>query len=178
MVLPLPLMVVSLTRFVLAELNAQYLGIAPNDPRLEPYFALAEELKVPVGLHLGIGPPGVSYDSSRFPPLKSPNYSGLAGNPLLLEEVLIKHPNLRVYAMHAAYPFRDQMIYMLYMHPQLYVDVSVLQWAIPRPAYYSYLRSLAEAGMAKRIMFGSDGNTTRLKEGIQAIKDADFLTAC
>jgi uncharacterized protein len=162
---------------VLAELNAQYLGIAPNDPKLEPYFALAEEFNIPVGLHLGIGPPGVSYPTSRFPPFKSPNYRGSAGNPLLLEDVLIKHPKLKIYAMHAAYPFRDEMIYMLYMHPQLYVDVSVLQWAIPRPAYYGYLKSLVEAGFAKRIMFGSDGNTNRLKEGIQAIMDADFLSA-
>ncbi|HRH43875.1 MAG TPA: amidohydrolase family protein [Pyrinomonadaceae bacterium] len=162
---------------VLAELNAQYLGIAPNDSRLEPYFALAEELNVPVGLHLGIGPPAVAYKNKGFPPVKSPNYRGSAGNPMLLEDVLIKHPKLKIYAMHAAYPFRDEMIYMLYMHPQLFVDISVLQWAIPRPAYYSYLRSLVEAGFAKRIMFGSDGNTTRLKEGIQAIMDADFLTA-
>lgn len=162
---------------VLAELNAQYLGIAPNDSRLEPYFALAEELDIPIGLHLGIGPPGVSYNSKGFPPVKSPNYRGFAGNPLLLEDVLVKHPQLRIYAMHAAYPFLNEMIYMLYMHPQLYVDVSVLQWAIPRAAYYSYLRSLVEAGFAKRIMFGSDGNTTRLKEGIEAIIEADFLTA-
>jgi len=162
---------------VLGEINAQYLGIAPNDSRLEPYFSLAEEMDVPVGIHLGIGPPGVAYSASRFPPNKSPNYSGTAGCPMLLEEVLTKHPKLRLYAMHAAYPFRDEMIYMLYMHPQLYVDVSVLQWVIPRPAYYSFLKALVEAGFGKRIMFGSDGNTDKLKDGIKAIMDADFLTA-
>jgi hypothetical protein len=162
---------------VLGELNAQYLGIAPNDSRLEPYYALAEEMDIPVGIHLGIGPPGVAYSASRFPPVKSPNYSAAAGSPMLLEEVLTKHPKLRLYAMHAAYPFRDEMIYMLYMHPQLYVDVSVLQWVIPRTAYYSYLKTLVEAGFAKRIMFGSDGNADKLKDGIKAIMDADFLTA-
>jgi hypothetical protein len=162
---------------VLGELNAQYLGIAPNDSRLEPYYALAEETDVPVGIHLGIGPPGVAYAASRFPPVKSPNYRGAAGSPMLLEEVLTKHPKLRLYAMHAAYPFRDEMIYMLYMHPQLYVDVSVLQWVIPRAAYYSYLKALVEAGFGKRIMFGSDGNADKLKDGVKAIMDADFLTA-
>jgi len=160
------------------ELNAQYLGIAPNDARLEPYFALAEEMDVPVGIHLGFGPPGAAYlNRSGFPPVKSPNYRGKAGDPLLLEDVLLKHPKLRLYVMHAAYPFRDSMVYMLYMHPQLYVDVSVLQWAIPRPAYYSYLRALVEAGFGKRIMFGSDGGPQRLKEGVEAVLNADFLTA-
>lgn len=161
----------------LGEINAQYLGIAPNDPRLEPFMALAEELDLPVGIHLGIGPPGVSYNNPGFPPVKSPNYSAKAGDPVLLEEVLKRHPKLRLYAQHAGYPFGDNMVYMLYMHPQLYVDISVLQWAIPRPAYYAYLKRLVEAGFAKRIMFGSDGNTDRLREGIDAINNADFLTA-
>lgn len=161
----------------LGEINAQYLGIAPGDSRLEPFYALAEEMDIPIGLHLGIGPPGAAYNNKGFPPSKSPNYRGTAGSPLLLEDVLLKHPRLRLYAMHAAYPFRDEMIYMLYMHPQLYVDVSALQWVIPRPAYHRYLRDLVEAGFAKRIMFGSDGNTRRLKEGVQAVTDAEFLTA-
>ncbi len=160
----------------LGEINAQYMGIAPNDPRIEPYFALAEELDIPVGIHLGIGAPGVAYPGPGFPPSKSPNYSGLAGDPRLLEPVLLRHPKLRLYVMHAAWPFTAEMTYMLYMHPQLYVDVSVLQYAIPRPAYYRYLRELVEAGFGARIMFGSDGSARRLKEGIAAIMEAEFLT--
>ena len=158
------------------ELNAEYLGIAPNDPRLEPYYTLAEEFDVPVGIHLGIGPPGVAYAGPGFPPVKSINYRGTAGSPLLLEDVLVKHPRLRLYVMHAAYPFRDDMIYMLYMHPRLFVDVSVLQWAVPRAAYYGYLKELVDAGFGKRIMFGSDGSSKRLKEGIEAVNVADFLS--
>ncbi|MEP6765032.1 MAG: amidohydrolase family protein [Gemmatimonadaceae bacterium] len=65
------------------------------------YFALAEELDLPVGIHLGIGPPGVSYAETRSPPFKSPAYSGSAGDPLALETVLKKHPRLCVYVAHA-----------------------------------------------------------------------------
>ncbi len=161
----------------LGEINAQYLGIAPNDPRLEPYYALAEELDIPVGIHLGIGAPGVAYPGPGFPPSKSPHYAGLAGDPRLLETVLVRHPKLRLYVMHAAWPYVEEMTYMLYMHPQLHVDVSVLQYAIPRLAYYRYLRELADAGFASRIMFGSDGSARRLRDGVNAIMDADFLTA-
>jgi predicted TIM-barrel fold metal-dependent hydrolase len=162
---------------VLGEVNAQYMGIAPNDTRLAAYFALAEELDVPVGLHLGTAPPGVAYAASPFPPRKSPKFRGEAGRPMLLEDVLVAHPKARVYVMHAAWPFLDEMTYMLAMHPQLYVDVSVLQYAIPRPAYHRYLRQLVEAGFGKRIMFGSDGSGRRLREGVAAIMEADFLTA-
>jgi len=161
----------------LGEVNAQYMGMAPDDPRLEPYYALAEELDIPVGIHLGIGPPGAAYVGREgFPPHKSPNYRGEAGDPRALEDVLIRHPNLRLYVMHAGWPMRDEILYMLYMHPQLHVDVSVLQWAIPRPAYYSYLRDLVDAGFGNRIMFGSDGGVQHLRQGVEAIRNADFLT--
>ncbi len=33
----------------LGEITSQYAAMPPTDPRLEPYFALAEELNVPVG---------------------------------------------------------------------------------------------------------------------------------
>ncbi|MBU1072786.1 amidohydrolase family protein, partial [bacterium] len=47
---------------VLGELILQHRGMAPNDPCMEPYYALAEEMDIPVGIHTGIGPPGTPYD--------------------------------------------------------------------------------------------------------------------
>jgi uncharacterized protein len=46
-----------------AEISSQYEGIAATDPRMEPYFALAEELDIPVGIHMGPGPPGAPTSS-------------------------------------------------------------------------------------------------------------------
>lgn len=159
----------------LGEIVAEYVGIAPNDPRLEPYYALAEEYDIPVAIHLGLGPPGAAYESSPVP-VKSPNFRAGAGRPLLLEEVLVRHPKMRIWVMHAGWPLLDEMIYILYQHPQVYVDVGVLQWAIPRPEYRSYLRRIVEAGYASRVMFGSDGGPAALRAGIEAILEADFLT--
>jgi hypothetical protein len=161
---------------VFGELGPQYLGIAPNDPRMEPYYALAEELDVPVGIHLGIGPPGVSYADSPFPSFKSPNYRGAVGDPYLLEDVLVKHPKLRLYAMHAAWPDIPHMVYMLCMHPRLYADVSVLQYAIARPAYLDALKTFADAGLTDRLMYGSDGGPRFATMGVEAIEQASFLT--
>ena len=49
------------------EILPQYAGISPNDPRLEPYWQLAEEFDIPVGIHMGPGPPGAAYESSPAP---------------------------------------------------------------------------------------------------------------
>ena len=162
---------------VLGELVPEYVGMTPSDPRLEPYWQLAEELDLPVAIHMGPGPPAAAYESSPVP-YKSPNFRMTAGDPLLLEEVLLRHKRLRVYVMHAGWPRLEPMLALLYAHPNVYVDVAVLQFDVvmPRPAYLRYLHGLVESGFGKRIMFGSDfANLQAL--GIDIIREADFLTA-
>lgn len=150
----------------LGEIGTQLNGIPPNDPSLEPYFELAEEFNLPVLIHtLGIGP-------------YMPHFSSAAGRPLLLEDVLVRHPKLRLYVENAGYPYRDEMIAMMYQYPQLYADVSTITWVIPRTAFYDYLKAFIRAGLGKRLMFGSDQMVWPEKIGVavEAIRQAPFLT--
>jgi hypothetical protein len=69
------------------------------------------------------------------------------------------------------------MLALLYAHPNVYVDLGVLQYDVvmPKAAYLTYLRGLVESGFGKRIMFGSDfANLQGL--GIDVILEAEFLT--
>ena len=154
----------------LAEFAPQYDGLAPNAPELEPYFALAEELDVPFGIHIGLGPPGAAY-------VGRPKYRMALSDPLLLEDVLIRHPKLRLYVMHAGWPFIDNMIGLLYAHPQVYIDIAVINWVLPRAEFHRYLKRLVEAGYANRIMFGSDQMQWPKAIGlaIEAVESAPFL---
>lgn len=154
----------------LSEITTQYAGIAPDDPKLEPYYALAEELDIPVGIHLGPGPPGTAY-------FATPAYRVAAGDPLRLEPVLIRHPKLRLYAMHAGWPFGDAMIAMLFAHPQLYVDIAVLDYAYTEADFYAYLKRLIDAGMEERIMFGSDNMVwpDAIAIAVERVRQAPFL---
>jgi len=132
----------------IAEVGTQYLGIGADDPRMEPLWALAEELDLPVGIHMGLGWPGVNADM--------PLMRMRLGDPLLLEDVLVRHPKLRVYVMHAGWPHLDSMLAMLHSFPQLYIDVAVLDWAIAEPEFHTYLKRIVEAGFGDRVMYGSD----------------------
>jgi predicted TIM-barrel fold metal-dependent hydrolase len=156
----------------LGEVGVQYEGLAPNDPKMEPIYALAEELEIPLGIHVGLSKPGVSYDDS-------PKYRAALTNPMLLEEVLLRHPKLRLYVMHAGWPMLDQMIALMWAHPQVYVDVAVIDWALPRNEFHFYLRRLVDAGFGKRIMFGSDQMVwpDAIGRAIDGIESATFLSA-
>jgi hypothetical protein len=156
---------------VLGEVTNQYAGILPDDPRMEPYWTLAEELDIPVGIHIGTGPPGAVY-------LGAAGYRARMHSALTIEEVLVKHPKLRVYIMHAGYPLIDDLLAVLYAHPQVYVDVGIIVYNQPRPAFYRYVQAIVDAGFANRVMFGSDQMVWpgTIERAIAVIDEAPFLT--
>ena len=157
---------------VFGEISIQYEGYSASDTAFEPYLTMAERLDIPVGIHVGCGPPGAPY-------IFAPDYRAKLHSPLLLEEALLRHPKLRVYAMHAGWPMLDDMLATLYTHPQLYVDLGGICYMLPKKEFYFYLERLVNAGFGKRIMFGSDNMVwpQAIEAGIETINKASFLTA-
>lgn len=156
---------------VIGELGLQYDGIAPNDPKMEPIWKAAEANDVPVAIHIGPGPMGVAY-------LPGSGYRARLSNPLLMEDVLVKHPRMRVNIMHAGFPMLDETLALLYAHPQVYVDTGVIVYTQPRPTFYRYIQALVDAGFEDRILFGSDQMVwpETLDRAITVINEAPFLT--
>ena len=157
---------------VLGELSLQYRGMSPNDPGLEPYYALAEELDIPVGLHTGIGPSGTPYRPC------CPHFRVALGNPIQVEEVLVRHPRLRLYLMHGGAPYLQETKAIMSVYPQVYADLSVIDWVLPREEFHSYLRELMRAGFGKRLLFGSDQMfwPQAIGMAVEGIESATFLT--
>lgn len=155
----------------IGEVLAQYDGRSPSDPEFEPYWELAETLDIPVGVHTGISFPGITQKGA-------PNFRVALGNPLLLEGLLNRHPKMRIYLMHGGHPFLAGTIGILSVYPQVFVDVAVIDWILPREEFHAYLKALVRAGFADRIMFGSDQMVWPEAIGlaIDGIESADFLT--
>lgn len=157
---------------VLGEIGAQYHGLNPSDAWFEPYLALAEEFDIPVGIHTGLAPPGAAYACCK-------DFSVTLGNPAMLEPMLKRHPRLRVWLMHAGWPYLQETKAILYMYPQVYADVAVIDWIIPRAEFHQYLEALVTAGLGDRLMFGSDQMVwpEAIGQAIEGVDSAPFLDA-
>jgi uncharacterized protein len=158
---------------VLGEVTAQYAGTTLSDPRYDPYLALAEEFDVPVALHTGTMPPGMTQDPCCL------SARGNFGRPALVEDALNKHPKLRLNLMHCGYPYLEDTIALLMQYPQVNADLGAIDWLLPRAAFHSYIRALVEAGHGKRLMFGSDHMfwPDAIGMAIEAVDSAPFLSA-
>ncbi|GHA34061.1 hypothetical protein GCM10007103_14540 [Salinimicrobium marinum] len=67
---------------MLGEVGAQYLGYSSSDPAYYPFYRIAEEEGIPVGIHTGASFPG--------PPFRCcPKFRLRYGDPLLLEDMLV-----------------------------------------------------------------------------------------
>ena len=158
---------------VWGEFMPMFNGLTLADPKLDPYLAICEREGIPIALHTGSGPPGLS---SRYKKMRL-----RLGDPLLIEEVLIKYPRLKVYLMHAGGVFYDNALALMEQYPQVYCDLGVLLWVPPsRTSQYAeeLLIKAKKGNMIDRIMFGSDAMywPQNIKASIEKLDSFEFLT--
>ncbi|MDB4264652.1 amidohydrolase family protein [bacterium] len=156
---------------VMGEVAPQYQGMSPSDMSLDAYFGVAEELGVPVGIHMGTGGNGMAN-------ISSPKYRASLGQPFLLEDMLARHPKLKIWVMHAGYPMVDQMIALMGANAYVYVDLAGFIWSYPLEEIHAYLKRLVQAGFAKRILYGTDLMVwpELLETSIGVIENANYLS--
>ncbi|WP_375324025.1 amidohydrolase family protein [Flagellimonas sp. GZD32] len=156
---------------VMGEVAPQYQGMSPSDMSLDEYFGVAEELGIPVGIHMGTGGNGMAN-------LTSPKYRASLGQPFLLEDVLARHPKLKIWVMHAGYPMADQMIALMGANAYVYVDLAGFIWSYPLEEIHDYLKRLVQAGFGKRILYGTDFMMwpELFETSIQVIESANYLS--
>jgi len=156
---------------VMGEVAPQYEGMSPSDASQDAYFGAAEKLNIPVGIHMGTGGNGMAN-------IMSPKFRASLGNPLLLEDLLAKHPKLKVWVMHAGYPLADEMIALMGANAYVYVDVAGMIWSYPLAEVNDYIKRLVQAGFGKRIMYGTDlmMYPKLLETSLGVIENANYLS--
>lgn len=156
---------------VLGEVTTQYAGLTLDDPKYAAYLAMAEELDIPVALHTGTMPPGMSFDPCCR------KARARLGDPILVEEALNRYPKLRLNLMHAGWPYLDDTISTLFHYPQVNADLGAINWLLPRAEFHHYFEALMRAGFGKRLMFGTDQMywPEGIAMAVEAVSSAPFL---
>lgn len=155
-----------------AEMGSVLMGETLDDPKFEPYIKICERNQIPIGYHTGNTNPGTPWER----PFRLAN-----SDPLKAEEVLASYPDLKIYFMHAGGScFNDVTIELMYLYPNLYVDISVALWIEPKTLYQvkDFLKKAKVVGLLDRVMFGSDQMywPDAITLSIDYLNSIDFLT--
>jgi predicted TIM-barrel fold metal-dependent hydrolase len=109
------------------------------DDRCFPIYEKCIELDVPILIHFGFTLPTA--------PLKY-------GDPVPLDEVAQRFPELKIIAAHCAFPWFWQLAVVAARRPNVYVDVSALA-AVPEVARVQAILTFLNLDV-DRVLFGSD----------------------
>ena len=158
---------------VFGEVGAQYMGLTLSDPVYDPYLKICEQYEVPVAIHMGGGPPGVALRNA-------PNFRLALGDPFLIEDVIIKFPNLKLYIMHAGGMYYEHTLALMDHYKHVYADLGVLLWEEGMVPIWSedFLRTAKKANLSDRVMYGSDPMVwpQAIEKSIQTLDSYEFLT--
>ncbi|NNE31956.1 MAG: amidohydrolase family protein [Winogradskyella sp.] len=154
----------------LGESMFNYYGIPPTDTRLEPYWKIAEEFNLPVGIHADSGPPVENVNKGE-----KPNYDPVFANPELLIPILKKHPKLKLYLMHYGGEYSEQSIQLMKAYPQIYCEISAVSMFMPKKVWEPNVKKLYSEGLGNRLMFASDYFGT-VRKNMEIIYNLDWLS--
>jgi len=135
------------------KLLPSYQLFYPNEARVYPIYAKAQELDIPIIFHVG---------SSRFKGTRM-KYC----DPIYLDDVAVDFPNLKIVMAHSGRGFwYEQCFFLSRLHKNVYMDIT----GLPPQNLLSYFPELDKNG--DKVVFGSDwpAMPTGIKENVEAIQ--------
>ena len=117
---------------------------SPDDPELAfPIYAKAQELGIPVTVHMGTC--AACYSQYEY------------GRPFLLDVVGQKFPDLKILMAHAGIPWLDEGICLVARHPNFHIDLSYATVVMTREEMFRYLDRCKRWGIPlSRVCWGTD----------------------
>ncbi len=131
----------------------------PQDPKHLPLFKQAEKLEIPINIHQGTS-------FVRPGPLKY-------ANPILLEDIAIACPELRMIISHLGHPWETECIVLIRKHPHLYANVSALHYRPLR--FYQAMMTAFEYGVEHKLVFGSDFPSATPEQVIAGLRSVNAV---
>lgn len=115
-------------------------GFDPTSTRYSPFFERAQTLGLAILWHFGATP--------------SPAGRLRNSHPLLLEDVAMRFPDLKMVVAHLGHPWQKDTALVMRKHANVYADVSA-QWFRTWEGFNALI-GCVEWGVADKLLFGSD----------------------
>lgn len=127
--------------FVGAHLYPHWFKLAPDAALYYPYYAKCCELDVPIMMQVG---QNLIYQKEvRLPSV---------ARPILLDQIAIDFPELKLLGIHIGVPWTDEMIAMAWKHANVYIGIDAYAPKYLPPNLVHYMNSYG----ADKVMFGTD----------------------
>ncbi len=138
-------------------------GFYPDDENYYPLYEKAAELKIPMLVHTGMGPPGTYMKFNR---------------PMYVDKVAVDFPQISIILAHIGDPWIDEAVALVIKNPNVYVDISAWEPSV-KFAPFVLCQTLTKIKMAcgglHKVLFGTDWPLFTpvfpLKEWVEAIRD-------
>jgi predicted TIM-barrel fold metal-dependent hydrolase len=153
---------------VAIKLYPGYFAFYPHDPRLEPVYQFAARRDLVVMVHQG--------------DTLAPNGLVKFARPIELDEVAVRHRDVRFVLCHMGNPWVEEAAEIVYKNENVYADTSGLVWS-PRLPFYEAMvdraqRRLANAiatmGSADRVLYGSDWPLESIALAVHMVEGLDL----
>jgi predicted TIM-barrel fold metal-dependent hydrolase len=131
-----------------------YQGVDPLGPEFLRVCEALERLELPLLIHQG-----TTFARSG---------SLLSARPVLLDEIALRHPELRIVIAHMGHPWFEEAIAVVRRHPHVYADVSALvsrRWLL-----YNALVQAVEYRVEHKLLFGTDFPFFTARETIAGLR--------
>ena len=150
--------------FVGVHAYPHWYALPPDAPRWYPIYAKCCELELPIMLQVG---QNLIYQKDvRLPSV---------ARPILLDQVAIDFPELRLIGIHVGTPWADEMIAMAWKHENMFIGVDAYA---PKHLPESLVRYMNSYGSHK-VLFGTDWPVIDPRRGVaemraHALRDESF----
>ncbi len=135
-----------------------------DDPILNESLEIAQQYELLILMHTGYPPPGTRKNVLTY------------ANPLKIERIIQKYPDLKIIIAHMGFPWVDGALSLAVQYPNIYVDISNLTYMMPARLQDFISRAKELIGIDK-ILFGSDGFVPEMIEmTVNYFETIDFLS--
>lgn len=145
--------------FVGAHLYPHWFKLAPNEALYYPYYAKCCELDIPIMMQVG---QNLIYQKEvRLPSV---------ARPILLDQIAIDFPELKLLGIHIGVPWTDEMIAMAWKHENVYIGIDAYAPKYLPQALKHYMNSYG----AHKVMFGTDWPVIDPERAVAEMQANDF----